>query len=302
MMNYHELTMNEPRDSPQRRKQFLVITAIMVVMALHAGLNAGVLATLDIEEGSFPGGEFVYKFMMKDYAASTGTLRTVAKDLGIAEAGGGNLIVAEEGVLLDTADLLYSILLDDETLVPGGKTRFLGGALLNGSSGGGGPTIKKQLLDVNKDIKEEGTHSKDIKYEVGKLPKVGAAVAQHPFTAGAWSAMLQSYKIVPKFKKYAKDHGESGKSPVVIATCSAKQKMCTYYMPLTKRDKFFMGKTTTEEYAKDFDNVSMLERMGIVFDDGLSIGGINFGNVFRGVKKALGMGGSTTSEKKSDEL
>lgn len=37
-------------------------------------------------------------------------------------------------------------------------------------------------------------------------------------------------QIIPKFKEYAKEHGESGKSPVIIATCSAKQKMCTYYM------------------------------------------------------------------------
>ena len=38
-----------------------------------------------------------------------------------------------------------------------------------------------KLLEDN-----EGKHSKDIKYEVGNLPKVNAALASHPFTAGAW--------------------------------------------------------------------------------------------------------------------
>ena len=200
MLNYHELTMNEPRDSPQRRKQFLVIAAIMVIMALHASLNAGILATLTIEEGTFPGGEFVYKLMMKDYAASTGTLRTVASDLGIAEEGSRDkLIIAEEGVPLDTADFLFSVLLDNDKLVPGGKTRFASGALLAKSNADGGK-VKKRLLEVNNDIKnrikeEGGTHSKDMKYEVGNLPKVNAAMASHPFTAGACSAMLQTFKV-----------------------------------------------------------------------------------------------------------
>lgn len=197
MLNYHELTMNEPRDSPQRRKQFLVISAIMTVMALHAGLNAGVLATLTIEDGTFPGGEFVHKPMVKDYAASTGTLRTVASDLGIAEEGGGGLVL-DEGVPLDTADLLYAALLDDESLVPGGRTRFAAGALLGKTKEGG--EMKKRLMEAaNADIRENGekggTHSKDILYEVGTLPKVPAAVASHPFTAGAWSAVLQSFKV-----------------------------------------------------------------------------------------------------------
>ncbi len=59
--------------------------------------------------------------------------------------------------------------------------------------------MKRMLLDANDFIRGDesdgGRHSKDIKYEAGNLPKVGAAVAQHPFTAGAWSAVLQSYKV-----------------------------------------------------------------------------------------------------------
>ena len=248
MMNYHELTMNEPRDSPQRRKQFLVICAIMATMTVHAALSAGILATITMENGTFPGGEFVYKLMTKDYAASTGTLRRVASDLKIIDEGSSNFVLDDDvdKVHLDTADLLYSIFLDEERVIPGGKTRFASGVLLfsnnKSSRGDDGAKMKKMLLEVNKDIKEvpldggfgsESLNSKDVKYEVGRLPKVDAVVAQHPFTAGAWSAILQSYKIIPKFRRYAQDHQESmqgGKIPIIIATCSSKQQMCTYYM------------------------------------------------------------------------
>ena len=36
--------------------------------------------------------------------------------------------------------------------------------------------------------------------------------------------------VIKFFKKIAKGNGEVDKSPIIIATCSAKQKMCTYYM------------------------------------------------------------------------
>ena len=214
MLNYHELTMNEPRDSPQRRKQFLVICVIMIITTLHSALSAGLLSSMSITTDTFPssngnGGEFVYKLMNKDYAASTGTVRTISSDLNIVEDGTqSNLIIAEdtEGkVVTDTADLLYSIYLDDASLVPGGQTRFVSGVLLSSKVLGSGSSkeMKKQLLNVNSKIladndkkkKSESLHSKDVLYEIGNLPKVNAAVMTHPFTAGAMSAILQSYKV-----------------------------------------------------------------------------------------------------------
>ncbi|KAL7550849.1 hypothetical protein ACHAWF_014046 [Thalassiosira exigua] len=323
MLNYHELTMNEPRDSPQRRKQFLVISLIVAGMTLHAGLTAGILAPLAIERGSFPGGEFVHKFMTKDYAASTGTSRTVADDLGVEEEGGGGLVSTglEE---VDTADMLYTVFFDDAAMVPGGKTRFASGVLLPGGKKDGGATIKQRLLvDANERIDVErkldgktkkqreeedfgSIHSKDVKYDAGKLPKVDAAVVRHPFTAGAWSAIFQSHKIMPKLKEYAEgeEGGGGGGDLVVVSTCSASQGMCTYYMPLSKRDKFYMGKETTEEYAKQFEGASMWEFMGVSIGGGgeWSIGGFNLGNVFRGAKRALGMGGNKKGGSAEGEL
>lgn len=54
--------MNEARDSPARRKQFLVICTVMAGMFAHSIMTAGAFNSIDIKEGIFPGGFFVYKF------------------------------------------------------------------------------------------------------------------------------------------------------------------------------------------------------------------------------------------------
>ena len=123
--------------------------------------------------------------MTNDYVASFGTVRTILSDLGIGEDG------VEEP--RDGVDFLYTVFLDDPSIVPGGATRFASGALLQKGDGG----TKSRLLEVNKSIPQDvhGTQSKDTRYEVAKLPKVTAAMAQHPFTDGAWSALLMRYKV-----------------------------------------------------------------------------------------------------------
>ena len=65
LMNYHELTMNEPRDSPARRQQFLVICTVMAGVFVHSCVMAGVFSSMDIKEGVFPGGEFVYRYTVR---------------------------------------------------------------------------------------------------------------------------------------------------------------------------------------------------------------------------------------------
>jgi len=69
--------------------------------------------------------------------------------------------------------------------------------------------------------------------------------------------------------------------------------------PLSKQDKFYLGHPSTAEYATQFKNIGTLERWGIEFlKDGLSIGGIHFGKVGRGIKKLV-FGGKTST---GDEL
>lgn len=62
LLNYHEMTMNEPRDSPAKRKQFLVICTVIFGMFTHAVITAGALNSIEIKEGIFPGGFFIYKY------------------------------------------------------------------------------------------------------------------------------------------------------------------------------------------------------------------------------------------------
>jgi hypothetical protein len=158
----------------------------MALYSAHCALNAGLLSPVTIvtndDTATFPGGEFVYKLMTKDYAASSGTLRTIKEDLGMEDNGGN---IREE-----TVDVLYTVLLDDAAVVPGGLTRFASGVLVTNSD------QKRRLMDVNVGIAESGgSHSKEVRYEVGSLPMVAAAVAQHPYTDGAFSAILQTYKV-----------------------------------------------------------------------------------------------------------
>jgi hypothetical protein len=197
MFDYHQMTMGQPRDTPQQRKQYLVICLIMAGYGLHSAINAGLFAPLDVKRGTFPGGEFAYKSMTKDYAASGGTLRMVAHDLGMT------LHADDEPIGDDVGDLLHAVFFDDERLVPGGKTRFAGGALLSAKSKVDERKAAKRrlMVDANERIaklvpEEGGTiMSKNVMYEVGKLPKVEAAMAHHPYSGGAWSAMLQSFKV-----------------------------------------------------------------------------------------------------------
>jgi hypothetical protein len=62
LLNYHEMTMTEDRDSPARKKQFLVICTVMAGVFVHSMLTSGAISKVDIKEGVFPGGTFVYKF------------------------------------------------------------------------------------------------------------------------------------------------------------------------------------------------------------------------------------------------
>jgi hypothetical protein len=65
MLNYHEMTMNEPRNSPARRQQYLIICTVMAVAFLHSVITAGGCSTIDIREGIFPGGDFVYRLSQR---------------------------------------------------------------------------------------------------------------------------------------------------------------------------------------------------------------------------------------------
>lgn len=186
-LNYHELTMNEPRDSPARRKQHLVICTVMGVMFLHSGISAGLFHNMSIENGEFPGGEFTHKFLTRDYAAAVGTSRAIEDDLGIE-----NVDAKGWEAPSDSADLMFSVFLDNDGSIPGGMTRFASGIITKDSE------KKRKLLEKNSIVDEmdpKKDYPKNVKYDVVTLPKVDAAVAMHPTTGGVWSALLQQFKV-----------------------------------------------------------------------------------------------------------
>ncbi len=78
--------------------------------------------------------------------------------------------------------------------------------------------------------------------------------------------------------------------------------MCTFYMPVSKVDEFFVGKMNAVDYAKTFDkDLRFLDRIGIdtaAFSIRM-IGGVEFSNVWRGALRALGL---NATSKGSEEL
>ena len=158
----------------------------MGVMFLHAGISAGLFHPVSIDNGEFPGGEFTHKFLTRDYAASAGTQRAIEADLEFER-------IDEKGweAPSDSADLVFSVFLDNDGSIPGGMTRFATGIITDDKE------KKRKLLDANAKTEEftEKDYPKNVKYEVVKLPKVNAAVALHPTTGGVWSALIQQYKV-----------------------------------------------------------------------------------------------------------
>lgn len=204
--------MNEPRDSPQRRQQFLVICTVMFCAFVHSCTVAGVFSSMDIKEGVFPGGEFVYKYDVRyvpTYFLSNPVFvptefsspivphdSDYATSMGLAESIGEDLTVFEKD-----EDLLYSVYLDDPMKMGGTRQRFATGILIDRS----GRDKKKQLMDVNKEIRatvnvddEDASIQevwKQLEYKSTSLPSLDAAVLQFPFTNGFVSALTLSYKV-----------------------------------------------------------------------------------------------------------
>jgi len=268
MLNYHEMTMSESRDSPQRRKQFLIICSIIFGVLLNTIFVSGLLFPVEITEGVFPGGEFVYKFLVKDYAASMGTHLEIAKDLSFPAN--------------EQEDLLYSVFIDDMSHITEGKGRFMSGILTDETSPRSikmrrtlteemNPKIEKIIKSLKKKKElNDLRFPQNIVYESGSLPSVVAGVAHFPFTNGFVSALTFSYKILPAMQKWAAEHIEDGGPSIVVTTCSIKQQMCTHYAPLVKGDEFLLGRPNSKEYKRQMK------------EEGISIS-----KLFKGLQKLL---------------
>lgn len=236
--------MNEPRDSPQRRKQFLVICTIMVTFIAHSLIQSGALLNVYIEDGIFPGGDFVFKHTQRDYAASNSLLEAIGEDMGLKPK--------------QFADKLYTVYLDDPSKVSGRSQRFAGGFLAIDKEL---KQFRKELLEKTKNLEPVTEHEfwelpafklwTRLRYQSVDLPSVNCAVIQFPFTNGFVSAMVHSIKVLPKLRKYAEEK-VNGEPVTIISTCSIREKMCTHYAPLYKGKKFLLGLEDPVEHLEKY--------------------------------------------------
>jgi hypothetical protein len=203
IMNYHELTMNEPRNSPAKRQQFMVICTVMVAMFAYSCVTSGALLSIDPVQGVFPGGNYIYKFAARDYAASPSLARYIRKDdlqfTGMESVGD---------------ELMYYLFLDDPSRMGGRRQRFMTGMLMGTRSVGGSDDqdekeaeYMKTLLSKNPALlakpiqKEEYAELSAMElwarlpYETADLPSVDALVLHFPFTNGFVSALILGYKV-----------------------------------------------------------------------------------------------------------
>jgi hypothetical protein len=200
ILNYHEMTMNEPRNSPAKRQQFLVICTVMVAMFVYSAVTSGALLSIDPVQGVFPGGNYIYKSAARDYAASPSLARHIRKeDLQFT----GPESVGDE--------LMYYLFLDDPSRMGGRRQRFMTGMLM-GTVIGEEQEEKEQeymetLLSKNPALLAKPLQKEDyvelsamelwarLPYETADLPSVDALVLHFPFTNGFVSALILGYKV-----------------------------------------------------------------------------------------------------------
>lgn len=202
LMNYHEMTLNEPRDSPAKRKQFTIITAVMAAFFSYAIMTSGVLLPIEATEGIFPGGNFCYKLAHRDYAASLALGRRVIHD-----------VVGSEKTPTDTEsrpveEIMYHLFLDSPREVGGRNLRWATGILvadkekekvdklLSLNQPKGKKAEAKRYPTEQEMIDLSASEAMDLlPYEVTDLPSVDSLVVQFPHTHGFVSALTMSYKV-----------------------------------------------------------------------------------------------------------
>jgi len=266
MFNYHELTINQPRNSPAQRKQLLIISTIMAACFFQAVLSSGGFTTVNIDpNGIFPGGGFVYKLAQRDDAASMSLVERIAHDVATAR---------QSPSTDDFADVLYTIYLDDPRVAGGSQQRFASGYLAIADDDVTSRThVYQQLLAVNDRIRPATEQEASelpvmelwnrLPYQAADLPSVNAAVVQFPFTDGFVSALIHSWKVIPALREYASKHAVEGSPVVVITTCSKKQSMCTHYAPLAEGRQFLLGQPDAETWNEALGPEPLIDWDGV---------------------------------------
>lgn len=202
MLNYHELTMTESKNSPQKKKQFGVVCTVILAGVLYSMLTSGALQAVDPVEGIFPGGHFCYKLVSRDYASSRGLGRSIMEDYKKAELAKQNSDSPSRVPSIE--EDLYHVFMDDPKMsIDAFRRRYMTGILVSNK----GKDKIKTLMSLNdKEMKKEFSFDEyhdlnagDIfdktPYERGELPSVDSLVLQFPFNGGLGSMLVQSHKV-----------------------------------------------------------------------------------------------------------
>jgi hypothetical protein len=211
VLNYHELTMTESRDSPARRQQFLVICSIMSSWFLYSLYISGLLVRIETVEMPFPGGNFCYKFVARDYVASMGLGRRIRKHVydllpeDVYDDDDKKLTNKEKRNIAE--ERVYHMFLDNPEIIGGAHTRWMTGVLVPDGIEkekycdplfDHNPEIERQALihiDEPETDKKAGDVFDQTVYKYVNLPSVNSLAVRFPFTNGFLSGLVFSYKV-----------------------------------------------------------------------------------------------------------
>lgn len=243
LMNYHEMTMNEGRDSPARRRQFLLICGVMAAAFTYSTVAAGMFSALHIQtDETFPGGTFVYKSTKRDYAAAGSLERHVLEEFGFDNSKRNRI----------AADTSFSIFLDNPSEIQDGRrTRFASGLILTQDTAKELADQKKTLMAKNAEIKNPTRNEvlelsaftlwTRLKFKETKLPSAKVNLVHFPFTNGFISSLLLEYRILPALRRSMNDP-----TAVIFSTCSVPDSMCTHYA--TTHTAYLLGQPDSVQY------------------------------------------------------
>eukprot|EP00546_Thalassionema_frauenfeldii_P007993 CAMPEP_0178908238 /NCGR_PEP_ID=MMETSP0786-20121207/7812_1 /TAXON_ID=186022 /ORGANISM="Thalassionema frauenfeldii, Strain CCMP 1798" /LENGTH=277 /DNA_ID=CAMNT_0020580119 /DNA_START=402 /DNA_END=1235 /DNA_ORIENTATION=+ len=232
------MTLDEPSNSPARRQQYMVICSVMAGMFVYTLLTSGIIDSVKIVSGTFPGGTYMYKNSTRDYSAALGLMDDIGNSYNLSRS--------------KYKDLLYTTYLDHPYQVGGSQQRFATGFLLQKKG-------EYEPLPTPQDrLKTDPSRLQQFQqqaFQFQDMPSVPASVATFPHSLGFVSALITSYKIIPALMNHAKEQ-HSSSSPVVWMTCDLNKKMCTFYAPhattktANQYNAFWLGDDDADTYLE----------------------------------------------------
>jgi hypothetical protein len=216
MMSYHEMMVNQPQDPSARRQQFLIICALIVFPIAFHVLWSGLIDPVTGTQGPFPGGNFCYKFVIRDYSAGIQHGHRIAQQwamdtLNSEEKESPKKLKREEKneynkLNKKALDTIYNVYLDDPLRMGGTRQRFMTGMLVSDAdkaefcdrimeNNENIERLARQKMHIPHEDKSAGEVFAETMYQYVDLPSVDSLVVGFPCTYGFVSSLIFSYKV-----------------------------------------------------------------------------------------------------------